>query len=137
MNREIKFRGKRIDDGEWIYGKFIKSNFDSHISIMVNTLTVDGITNEAIQCLAPRVIPESVGEFTGTLDINGKEIYEGDMVTYGKDKPDEVIWKDSCFTLKRSFSNFPIGDIPFIGEVVGNVYEHLAPTSNSFATLNK
>jgi hypothetical protein len=59
MNRPIKFRGKRIDNGEWIYG--LLTNTNPH---EINNIQVQGC---------------SVGQFTGLLDKNKKEVYEDDI----------------------------------------------------------
>lgn len=67
MNREIKFRGKRLDNGEWVYGDLL------HL--------VDGvyISNDNGNNMA-QVDPDTVCQFTGFTDKNGKEIYEGDVL---------------------------------------------------------
>ncbi|MFK2514390.1 YopX family protein [Bacteroides fragilis] len=66
MNREIKFRGKRIDNGEWVYGYLADEDYINDInSIDLSSIEVDRGT---------------IGQFTGLFDKNGKEIYEGDIL---------------------------------------------------------
>lgn len=69
MNREIKFRGKRIDNDKWMVGDL------NHL--------VDGmyISNDHGSNMA-RVYPDTVGQYTGLKDKNGKEIYEDDILAH-------------------------------------------------------
>lgn len=78
MTHEIIFRGKRIDNGEWVKGFYVCIP-DTHY---IMTGKFDSLTNGIINSEAYHVDFSTVGRFTGLTDRNGVKIFEGDIVCY-------------------------------------------------------
>lgn len=115
MERIIRFRGKHISTGEWLYG--------SHYDDCGEEYILPNIVGSAIDYEDYQVDPNTVGQFTGAKDKNGNDIYEGDIIH----------WKDSyrhSFTKAVGHDDVHGRFIPismFMGYdcvLLGNIYDN-------------
>lgn len=114
INREIKFRGKRVDRNEWVYGYLLKADYGLAICedlSKTSLLYIDG---------------ETIGQYTGLKNKNGVEIYEGDIINdvdYGimicKYINGSFVWQNIENELYIKLFNY----IPNM-EIIGNIYEN-------------
>lgn len=122
--REILFRGKREDNGEWVEGYLLRHNEEYYIYYE----EPDEMCQVGNWLLNAKVIPETVGQYIGITDKNGTKIFEGDLMNgvCGKSffEAAEVRWKSL-------FLEFFAGDNPLFEdnqestyEVIGNIHDN-------------
>ena len=143
--REILFRGKRLDNGKWVEGAFCPKNCDSIFGPMVDKPSIikldkpnDGYWFD--------VEPDTVGQYTGLRDKNGKRIFEGDILKthYANAKNSEfvevVVFRNGKFCAEGNLGGggrswAPLWDgVPHVPqdktiymdsmEVIGNIHDN-------------
>lgn len=139
MNRHIKFRGKSKTTGEWVYGDLLHIDGECIIYFSIQTETetpnIENSSLIAVELFKTEIAvvePESVGQFTGLLDANKKEIYENDIIRLGPDSIAVVLWNEEhsafCVRLIQSskVGSRPLGNwINYLGrkiEVISNIH---------------
>jgi uncharacterized phage protein (TIGR01671 family) len=107
--RLIKFRGKKVDGGEWVFGDLIQVPENILNGFKTQILVFEGIESGDPLFEQYDVIPETVGQYTGYEDIEGKELYDGDFVKYQflrYRKPvvvlTKIIWQYNGFYIERN-----------------------------------
>ena len=121
--RVIKFRGQKISNGDWVYGSLVYSK-DIDPAIYFQTGNGSVKTMDWVY-----VKQETVGQFTSLYDMNGKEIYEGDILNeYGTDWKIEVRFVRGVFAFLWNGNlddeapiNAPTQEW---AEVIGNIHDN-------------
>nr|DAG38861.1 MAG TPA: YopX protein [Caudoviricetes sp.] len=116
--REILFRGRRVDNGEWAYGFLTRMWGKYHI------------IDENNENVAYEIIPGTVGQYTGVIDKNGKKVFEGDVVEYAG-SCGEIVFverRGAFMSRERDMYCEWLSNLPQYGtgivEIIGNIYDN-------------
>ena len=127
--REILFRGKRLDNGEWVYGYYV------HIG-PVSCQRAYIIPEYTSAIYVKEVDPSTVDQYTGLMDKNDKRIFEGDIVSTDIARPYLIVeFRDGCFMFNCNDGGKDYYDImlPILedaqteykyGEIIGNIHDN-------------
>ena len=137
--REILFRGKRLDNDEWVSGNLFVSDTDGRTYILAGSRIVT---------IEWEVDPSTVGQYTGLMDKNGNRIFEGDIVrthyanTRNADFVEQVVFHNGRFSslyelpgpgngkmwtnLPDSVPHLPLDKMPYMEwcEIIGNIHDN-------------
>lgn len=140
--KEYLYRGKRKDNGEWIYGRLL---YDDVIVPLNQEFEIKGNTIYGCDLKAYIVIPKTVGQYIQLRDKNNHKIFEGDIVkqyiTYHATNEDQFktrigyiafLQQECGFSLILSNSDVRIGHrntgsdyaVDINMEIIGNIYEN-------------
>lgn len=117
----IKFKAKRLDNGEWVKGDLVHST--SYVGISYPSDEFPDVP------IVHRVDPSTVCQFTGLKDCKGKELFENDLIHFVGHKPiGKVIWSEENYAFMVASGNEPLywlSDVQEIGkiEIVGNKFD--------------
>ena len=118
----IKYKAKRLDNGEWIIGSFVVMKIPALSKTTIGIVAAGGATLHEID-------PTTVCQFTGLIDCEGNEIWEHDLIHFVGCKPTaEVFWSEEDYAFMAASENEPHYLLPHVLKIskierVGNKFD--------------
>lgn len=123
MSRENLYRGKRLDNGEWVYGCFICPEFDESRAYIGYLFSTDDHDLDVVE-----VEYETVGQYIGWTDKNGTKIFDGDIV-YSHYKNDQFLgyvdFIAGTYVIISPHQGTVKDLIDYEVDVIGNIHDNL------------
>lgn len=130
--REIKFRGKRVDNDEWVYGDLLHGQGSKDGNVYILPLT-QFYPKDCDDLDGYNIDPETVGQLTPVKTPDGKDIYEGDIVEHSNDIPygvyddglvGEVKMLEAQWVIDTGKELIPLWSEATHRTVLGNIFEN-------------
>ena len=135
MNREIKFRGKSFVTNEWVYGSLVRTMNESCI-IGFNEMELDGHHIKYCNDRPVFTEQETIGQFIGLCDKNGKKIFEDDILrVYDGERYFNIVvkWSEKAMAFMACYCDGNQSPLSWFSgllsrtheiEVIGNIYDN-------------
>lgn len=130
MNREILYRAKRTNTGEWIEGYYSEIKLTSTPYILTGEIAIEPCKKGIVQFECYEVWPDTVCQYTGLKDKNGRKIFEGDIVRYANiGALGKVVWYEGDYIgyaiddIEDSFQQYD-KELFEKTEVIGNIFDN-------------
>lgn len=120
MNHEILFRGKRIDNKEWVDGYYCPKPY-SHFPCEDTIFPIETL-NQCWQGV--KIIPGTLSQYTGLTDKNGRKIFEGDILEAESGNRGYVVFINGAFMKSCNSKDMPFLIASDVNAVIGNVFDN-------------